>query len=42
MAHWRSSRPQARSGLPFDVWWTLGEALTVPALLLGLKLLKAL
>ena len=40
MAHWRSSRPQPQGGLPFGVWWALGEALTVPALLLGLRLLK--
>jgi hypothetical protein len=42
VAHWRPSHPQAQSGLPFGVWWALGEALTVPALLLGLKLLKVI
>ncbi len=40
MGRWRADRPPGSAGLPFGVWWALGEALTVPALLLSLKLLR--
>lgn len=40
MARWDTDRSPGPGGLPFSVWWALGEALTVPLLLLGLKLLK--
>lgn len=41
MAHWRSRQPPAPSGLALAVWWALGQALAVPVLLLGLKLLNS-
>ena len=40
-ARYASTARQEAAGLSFGLWWTLGVALAVPLVMLGLELLGA-